>query len=117
MPGELLPDDLVAVGDLVHDALAPTTDRDWALPAGSLDWTIRETLEHASGATAAYAIHLAGKATAFHGFRIRARSDTPSTEVLGMVRLSAQLLATVAAGASDDVRAYHPSGMADRTGF
>lgn len=39
-------DDVTRAVRLALDLLAPAVDRDWDVPAGSLGWSCRETLEH-----------------------------------------------------------------------
>jgi hypothetical protein len=45
--------------ELAHEALSPAAHLDWHVPAGSLDWTCWETVEHMSDDLFAYAAQLA----------------------------------------------------------
>ena len=40
------PDDLVEVTEICVATLEVLSGRDWSVPAGNLDWSCRQTLEH-----------------------------------------------------------------------
>jgi hypothetical protein len=85
------------------------------VPAGDLEWTCRETLEHVCGL--AYAPVLATRATSFRPLALAVVPGAPLDDLLWTMRASARVLAEVARAAPAGVRAYHPAGMADPTGF
>jgi hypothetical protein len=39
-------DDLIRAADLCWETLAPFGGADWTVPAGGIEWTCRQTLEH-----------------------------------------------------------------------
>jgi uncharacterized protein (TIGR03083 family) len=119
----LQPDDLRAAADLCADTLRTVADRDWDAPAHGLEWSARHTLVHMARVPLHYAAHLATRAVTPSTVRIGSlveRSDGspagPPTLIAAM-RAYAWVLADVITATPPGVRAYHQSGMADRTGF
>lgn len=65
MAGDVAGDAIAAFEELigtVEVALYETEERDWEAPAGSLDWTCRETAGHLVDVLFSYAFQLAGRA-------------------------------------------------------
>jgi hypothetical protein len=94
-------------------ALRPLHGADWSAPAGELEWSAQQTLDHVAHALLFYATSLATRATSRPaGPTIRAAGNTAE----GMAALAA-VLAAVAEAAPDDVRGWHGLGRADREGF
>lgn len=95
-------------------------EADWATPARELDLTARETLEHLVEVLLTYARHLATPVLYEpDGTEMALRCD-PDTPVIGLVegmRQVAAVIAMVVAAVPADTRAYHPWGLADRSGF
>lgn len=58
---ELGPDDIRRAARVSVDALSPLVDRDWTTPAGDLEWTALETLDHIIDAVGFSAAHLASR--------------------------------------------------------
>jgi hypothetical protein len=124
MADELIsPNDTRATATLCAEALRPYQDRDWSVPAGTLEWSCRRTLFHMNGALFSYMTHLAGRWQEPTTFRLGAllnRSDgsdaSPET-LLDALPTMAALLATVAESTPPTTRAYHMAGMADPSGF
>ena len=108
-------DDLIAVADHCVNFLAPLTDRDWDTPAAGLEWSCRQTLEHLGSLS--YAPVLALRATELPKFGFSVFPDLPVDWLLPTARTNALIVAEVARAASPDVRAWHPAGMADPSGF
>jgi hypothetical protein len=115
MTKSLDPDDLIAVADHCIGSLAPLTDRDWEVAADGLKWTCRQTLEHLGALS--YAPILALRATEIPRFAFSVFPDMPVDWLLPTARTNAVILAEVARAAPPTVRAYHPAGMADPSGF
>ncbi len=113
----LTPDDLRTTAAACRQALTPALDRDWELPAGSLDWSCRRTVDHIADALTVYAAHFAMRARE----RLpRLRSGNPElapAELLVAVESAAAILADVVRAAPPDARGWHPAGLADGTGF
>jgi uncharacterized protein (TIGR03083 family) len=100
-------------------ALLPLADRDWSQAAGDLEWSARETLEHVVEGLVFYARDLATPVAELGAAELRlvpAEGASVAALVDGM-RQAAAVVASVVNGTPDDVRAFHPWGMADRSGF
>ena len=116
---------------LAADALNGALDQDWRVPAGSLEWDCRETVEHMADDLFAYAGQLGPRRPpldAYVPFAWQRREGGPAltifteagTENAGLVQvfeacgafLSA-LVATVPSG----TRAWHTMGVGDPEGF
>jgi hypothetical protein len=108
--------DLIYAGEAGAKALSPHSVADWRVRAGDLDWTCRRTLGHIVDALALYSDHLATRAVERWRFKHEVGPDVTIEELLHFVPTQASVLARVSE-ASRDVRAYHPPGMADATGF
>lgn len=119
LPPEVLlgADDLTSAAEASRAALEPHLDADWSVPAGDLRWDCRRTVDHVADALLLYAVHLATRATA----RLRPlRDGDPEADreaALAAVTDAAAVLTQVVASASRGARAFHPAGMADRSGF
>lgn len=109
------PDDLIRTADFCYEALAPFSDADWERPAGGLDWSCRQTLEHLCGL--AYSSQLATRAAAFTPLALQVRPGAPIGQLLLTMRTAARVLAEVARAAPASARAFHPAGMADASGW
>jgi hypothetical protein len=109
-------DDLFSAADACIDAMSPHTSADWGVPAGDLEWSCARTLGHIVDALAFYSDHLARRATERGPFKREVGSDVSIDQRLFFVRSQASVLARVCE-ASPEVRAFHPAGMADATGF
>jgi hypothetical protein len=109
------PDDLVAVAHQCVDELRSLVDRDWSAPAGELDWTCCDTLEHLC--LLAYGPVLAIRAVEFRPLALTTTANAPVEQLLRTAEANALMLAAIARGTPPDVRAFHPVGMADASGF
>ncbi|BCY12643.1 maleylpyruvate isomerase N-terminal domain-containing protein [Actinoplanes sp. L3-i22] len=131
-------DSLVDSGD-VRDvvasavaALRTVADQDWQVPAGDLEWSCWETVEHVADDLFAYAGQLAAEEPPTDryvpwGYR-RSRPVAPALTVYadpeqgtaGLLRVldaSGGLLAAIVQVSPPERRGYHPSGVADGAGF
>jgi hypothetical protein len=113
----MTPDDLRSAASVLRDALRDSVDSDWDAPAGSLDWTCRRTLDHVPDALLLYSAHLSTRATRPRPFLRNGDPAAPVTHLLSSATAAAAILAAVVAEAPPSVRAYHPAGMADPSGF
>jgi uncharacterized protein (TIGR03083 family) len=114
---ELLPEDLLAAIAATRQALETALDADWSVPAGSLDWTCRQTLDHIPNALLFYGTHLATRA---RERRTPVRNGDPSlapADLLRVAEAAAAILAELVRAAPPDARAFHPAGLADPSGF
>lgn len=91
-------------------------DQDWGLRAGSLDWSCRETAAHISDALGFYTAHLAGHATEWLKFDVVPHADATPRHLVRLVEAMGAALAAVFEDTAEDVRAFHHSGMWNRSG-
>jgi hypothetical protein len=112
------PEDVRTAGRLAAETMQPLAETaDWSVRAGELDWTCRRTLDHICDCLLYYSGQLARRADR-QGPVIRDGDAEASTKSLvSVVRSTAAIFAAVADGTPPDVRAYHPAGMADRSGY
>jgi hypothetical protein len=111
-------EDLEASLDTVLGTLRPATDRDWSVPAGGLEWDCRRTAEHLGDCLLSYAAQLAVRPTArYVRFLAEVPEDASPAEALEFTEACARILVATVRTSSPQVRAYHPSGMADPEGF
>jgi hypothetical protein len=112
------PEDLERAGDFILDAISPGVTANWSeVAAGSLRWTVRETVVHMASTCAFYSAHLAGKARAEIPVTLASVGDPPNLAVLGTVAVTPRVLAAVARCAPPGTRGYHWTGFADASGF
>jgi hypothetical protein len=96
------------------DALAPGVDGDWTVPAGSLDWTCRATLEHIASDLIAYAALLTSGATSgYPPFDVVLDEDADPAGYLQVLRAGAGILSAAVQTAPSDIRVWHSFGRAD----
>lgn len=111
--------DVHTVADLVVGALKPNTDRDWMVPAGTLEWSCWDTAEHIAGVGLVYAAQLAIRKQESRYARLYPRlfPQPAPVEVCESIEAAYRLLAYTVQAAGPQVRAYHPYGRADAEGF
>ena len=108
---------VLAAADYVTTVLAATTgDPRWDGAAGPLTWSCRTTAAHMANCATSYAAVLAR--CAMDGAAVAAiGADAEPAQLLEVLRSGAALLAAVVRAAGPDDRAWHPFGVADRSGF
>jgi hypothetical protein len=115
---QVVPDDLDTAADLVVGALGPGVGLDWsARHAGSLEWSVRETLVHAASTCVFYATHLAGSAIHELPVTLASVDHPPNEELLEVLAASPRVLSGLARSVPSDRRAFHAHGMADVEGW
>jgi hypothetical protein len=98
--------------------LLPVTDRDWSVPAGSLDWDCWHTAEHIGDCLLSYAWQLAVQPTTRYVRAVAtAEKDASPAEVLEFAVTGGRVLAVMVRTSPAHVRAFHPAGTADPEGF
>src|SRR3954471_5053815 len=105
---ELQADDLRAAIATTVETLTPALEADWSVPAGSLEWSCRQTLDHLPSALLFYAGHLATRARERRG---AVRSPDPNATpaaLLWAAEAAAAVLADVVRTAPPDARGFHP---------
>ncbi len=114
------PADLLEAATVSNEALEGALDRDWDVPAGSLTWSCRRTLDHVPDTLLLYAAHLATRTTRPLPFLRNGDPEAKIKHLLRSAQSAAAILAEVATAAESSdvaVRAYHPAGMADPDAF
>lgn len=93
-------------------------DGDWARPALGLDWTCRRTLDHmALGLTGYAGLLIARPKDRYIALHASLDPGAPVDVCLEGVGIAASLLTRTVASTPDDVRAWHPWGDSDNSGF
>jgi hypothetical protein len=113
--GVLTPDGLRGAAAWAGRRFALVADEAWDRPAP--DWTPRRTLDHLVDTLELYAASVGTRAT---GRLTPPRDGDPGAsraELVAQLTLAADKLAALLAGLGEDERAYHPSGLADRSGW
>jgi hypothetical protein len=114
---ELKPGDLLRAAGICQTTLEPALDRDWSVRAGDLEWDCRRTLDHIVDTLFLYTAYLASRA---NGRLTPPRNGdltaTPA-QLLPLVDAATAVLADVARAAPEGMRAFHPAGMADVSGW
>jgi hypothetical protein len=102
----------------VMSGLLPITDRDWSVPAGTLEWDCWHTAEHIGDCLLSYAWQLAVQPTARYVRAVAAaEKDASPAEVLEFAVTGGRILASMVRTSPPHVRAFHPTGTADPEGF
>ncbi|WP_424210808.1 maleylpyruvate isomerase N-terminal domain-containing protein [Streptomyces sp. BI20] len=99
-------------------ALEKGADRNWSGTAGDLQWSARETLSHIALGVVGYAGLLIARPTDRYITLFGSiDSQAPAPAALEGIRIAGTLLATTVDTTPEEVRAWHPYGHSDRTGF
>jgi hypothetical protein len=113
----LEPEDVLAAAAICQAALGPALHLDWSVAAGDLEWDCRRTLDHIVDSLFLYSAYLASRAT---GRLAPPRNGDPlasPAQLLETVGIAAAILTEVARAAPEGMRAFHPAGMADVSGW
>ncbi|MFE3385912.1 VOC family protein [Streptomyces anulatus] len=125
-------DDVTSAVRLAVDVLAGAPADRWDAPAGSLDWTCWETVEHLSDDLFAYAVQLGPRTPPLDRdvpYRwaperqggpynaVFADRDAGPAGLLATLEASGALLASMARTTPPEVRSYHGYGISDPEGF
>jgi hypothetical protein len=111
----LTPDDLRLAARWAGRRFALVADDAWERPAP--DWTPRRTLDHLVDTLELYAAYVGSRAT---GRLVPPRDGDPGAsraELVAQLALAAEKLAVLLDEMGAEERAFHPSGLADRTGW
>jgi uncharacterized protein (TIGR03083 family) len=111
-------DDLEAAVSTTVTTLRPATGRDWSVPAGALEWDCWHTAEHIGDVFLSYAGQLVAQPTSrWVRFMVNADQDAAPAEVLEFAEAGGRILVATVRTCPPQVRAWHPTGMADPAGF
>ena len=110
-------DDVESAVAALTEALAPHTGLDWSVPAGTLEWSCRDTAAHVAHDLLAYAGQVAGgPPEAYLPMDLVVRPEAAVGDVLRVVAACGGLLAAALRAAPDGLRAWH-FGPCDAGGF
>ena len=100
-------DDFQALSDQVLDAWGSAVDRDWSVPAGTLEWSCLYTAEHTVDCVFSYALFLASrKQDGYPAFgELKALPGATAADMVDGLRASTNLLAATIGAAGPEVRA------------
>ncbi len=116
-------DDLVTVTDYVSAAWSHGLDRDWSVPAGTLDWSCKYTASHCFDATLAIGVFLASRRTDRYpdwGDPMPVADDPKPDQLAEAIAVAGRLVAGVVATTPPDVEAIlmrNPVVLAPPTDF
>ncbi|MEE6258592.1 maleylpyruvate isomerase N-terminal domain-containing protein [Plantactinospora sonchi] len=111
-------DDLDLALASMTGTLASAVDQDWSTRAGSLEWDCWHTAEHVGDVLMSYAAQLVARPTTrYVRFLANADADATPAEVLEFAHTGGGILVAAVRTTPSQVRAYHPTGMADAAGF
>lgn len=110
-------DDLDAAISCVFETLDAATERDWST-AGTGTWTAWQTANHIGDCLLSYAGQLVARPTTrYVRFEATADAGADPSEVLEFAVAGAKILAATIHTTPPEVRAYHPTGLADAAHF
>ncbi|MDQ1466111.1 MAG: hypothetical protein QOH10_526 [Actinomycetota bacterium] len=114
---ELATSDLMKAADWAAERWAAFPAQRWDATDTTVEWTPRRTLDHLVDAMLLYSAYVATRARE----RVSPpRNGDPSSApgaLMDAFRSGIVILTRLLDGFRDDERAYHPSGMADRSGW
>ena len=128
----MIADDVTRAATLARETLATAAHLDWHRPAGSLDWSCWETVEHMSDDLFTYAAQLGptNPSTTTHvpfGWYQRREGGPPltvfvdpaegPTGLLQVFEACGGMLAAAVGTVPPDRRSYHAYGPSDASGF
>ncbi|WP_411079603.1 maleylpyruvate isomerase N-terminal domain-containing protein [Streptomyces sp. cmx-18-6] len=109
---------LAAATDDCLAALGAGAGQDWSRRAHGLDWSCRQTLDHlALGLTGYAGLLIARPVDRYVTLFASLDPHAPIPDCLDGLRIAASLLASTVRDTAADVRAWHPWGHSDATGF
>jgi uncharacterized protein (TIGR03083 family) len=110
--------DVDAAVTAVLEVLRPAVDRDWSVPAGTLEWDCRRTADHLGDCLIAYAGQVAVQpGDRYLNFTTRSGDGTTPAHQLEFVAAGGGILTAVVDAAPASSRAFHPFGTSDPEGF
>lgn len=98
--------------------LEKAADQDWSAGAAGLEWSCRQTLDHMALGVVGYAgLLIARPADRYITLFASLDRHAPIPACLEGIRIAGSILASAVREASPDVRAWHPWGHSDGSGF
>jgi hypothetical protein len=105
--GDFTADDFARLSELVLDAWGSGLDRDWSVPAGTLEWSCWKTADHTVDCVFSYAFFLASRRQeSYPPFgELHALADASPADLVDGMRAATNLLSAAIAHADPDERA------------
>lgn len=112
-------DDLDTAVSAMVDALRPGVDRDWAaVLAAAVETDCWHAGEHIGDVLVSYAGQLVARPSGrYVKFVASADKDCTASEILEFASAGGRILAATVRTSPAELRAFHPTGMADPAGF
>jgi len=111
------PADLLDATDFALSELRPLAERDWSVPAGTLEWDVAFTVAHVAAHMTKATTYLASAATRWSPLVNTRDSRATNDQLLDSIEISARALAFVATHVGAATRAFHAWGMGDASAF
>lgn len=116
--GRVTPGDLERAVAYAVDAMRIGAHLDWSVPAGDLEWSCTQTVEHIASALISYAARLTVRAEDRRvPMDIVAEPGTSPDGLMTIMTATGGILSVVVRSTPDDVRAWHVYGMGDAEAF
>jgi len=109
------PDDVRAAAATFAGAVAD--DRDWSVPAGDLEWSVAELVDHVATALLHYSTNLTLRTPKRARLELELTEPWTQPERIGAVVAMADQLAATIERAPAGARGFHSMGFADASGF
>jgi hypothetical protein len=108
---------LTVAVEALREALGPAMDEDWSVPAGSLEWSVSQTVDHVVDALVWYAALVASSASTAVALDAKPPAGVSHDQRLQALTAAACILRDVLAAAPSSRRVWHSSGMSNSAGF
>jgi len=109
--------DVLSEARWVEQLLRPLVIADWSVPAGELEWSVREVVDHLVDVCGFYAIHLAAQSASRLRVDVTTHAQAGNGERLDIVVAIIQLLDDTIGAAGPDAAGWHFSGLTDASGL
>lgn len=107
-PGPFTPDDFDTISSLAVAAWTAGVERDWSVPAGTLEWSCLETADHVIDSVYSYAFWLATRDQEAHPYygEVHARDGLGPASFVQGLRAVTTMLSSVIHASPEGTRAF-----------
>jgi hypothetical protein len=109
-------DVLVAAG-WVEQLLRPLVTAEWSVPAGELEWSVRQVVDYLVDVCGFYAIHLAAQSDRRLRVDVTPHPQAGNDERLDVLAATGRLLAVTISAADPTATGWHFMGLTNASGF
>jgi uncharacterized protein (TIGR03083 family) len=106
--------DFLAATEFTLGSLRALADRDWSVPANTLEWDVAFTVTHVGAHLTKATAYLASASTTWSPLVISGDARATNDQLLDALEIAARALAFVADRVDDSTRSFHAWGMGDR---